>query len=455
METMPDISVVSLLTDFSSATFPFRISISVSLTSSLSMAGSKPIPKIYCFTPLDCPNPSKYTTPRKLRKIAGVESLRGPAIATGDLSKAAPLFADTEDGAAAVRETYSKTTSSEERAPISDVSSQNWPPVKSSEPLPYIGPLASLNHSVGNHVGFPTSTILQGLNTNTKQSIPTTKHLLPSVSSTEEKAPSQAVPEGTPEYEQNLSLHASCLPESCCIVDLRLPGCPVTFTSFDMLPSEQLQETELWYLEKSVDESSFQLINVQHGSEEFCNVILRGDLLERVAGMPSHQYVIQVNVTRVLQAKYSATPDEDVWLSIAGEELNKTCTKTSRNPTTVCDSPPLSTHGSMVDHYLSMIRSSYKNSFVLGVNPCDAMKYDITHVSSRLQRTFQSHNMTLRSAFPRDAGRIVGLLSLGEKFITNARMLGYTETEWICAVPMFGPQLSCWLCFFITTIYNE
>ena len=423
------------------------------------MAKPKQIPTIYCFRPLDWPDPPKLATPHKLRKIAAVESLRGPVAATRDTSKAVSLTADTKDGASAIRETISKNTSAEECTSMFDAASHNLPPRRDKEALHLDVPLDTLDEYAENDEESHTSATwvgsLLGPNKYIEQFPVTTKHLLPSVSSTGDRAPSGAIPEGTPKYEQSRSLHACCLPESCCIVDLRLPGYPVTFTSFDMLPSEQLQATEPWYLENSVNESSFQLINVRHGSEEICNVILRGDLLERATGTTSYQFFMQVNVTGIVQTEYSVTPDEDVWLSIACEELNKTCIRTRRNPTTVSDSPPSFMSKSMVHRNLSMIQSSYKNSFVLSVDTRDAMDYHITHVSRRLQSIFQPHIMTLQSAFPRDAGRIVGLLSLGEKFITNAKRTGNTETEWICCVPMFGPQLNCWLCFFVTTIYNE
>ncbi|MCJ1253585.1 hypothetical protein MMC24_001397 [Lignoscripta atroalba] len=255
-----------------------------------------------------------------------------------------------------------------------------------------------------------------------------------------------------PSFEE-LEKKTDYLLESFCILDWQLPGHPVSVTSADLLPKESLAESETLFLENGNGRKVWEIQRSAGEAGDSYHLLLRGALLERNTFTTSHQFVAQIEITQLLDgAMKSDIPmsntedspdDEDIWMTIAREEMEKAGIRPRGKRTQLA--PPIEKPDARVEH----IRSLYESYFVLGPSELNVPEYGITHVSPSLKSSYPQACQTFRDAFPRHAHAIHALLSEGRRFMWKIKEHSGGDAQWICCIPMFGPDLNCWLCFLI------
>ena len=250
---------------------------------------------------------------------------------------------------------------------------------------------------------------------------------------------------------------------SFCIVDLQLPGYPVSVVSSDLLPEEELQDDEALFLEEQFIGKSGQIC-VNESSLGFTyHLLVKGDLIECSTQLATYRFIAQVNITELAiptPPKHPENPfedtetdEDDVWMIIAREsmEASRRWQMPGSSKLDQPDLPAVAKSSKQPDLEsradVAMVRQSYECCFIISASTPAAQDYDITHVSRSIVSRLPQHK-TLRARYPGSADDIISLLAKGERCTTklNDRIAGQNGS--LCCNPMFGPDLNCWLCFF-------
>lgn len=280
-----------------------------------------------------------------------------------------------------------------------------------------------------------------------------------------------------PEFFHDINRKIKSLFESFCIQDLQLPRHPVSLTSADLLPPEGHRGEGLWYLDDSeVADEEWQFSSIDSPLGRTIFLIIKEDLIDRETRLATHRFTSQIDITPIIESVGSDSHtdeqdeinpshereegeeednDEDVWLTIAQEDMGKR--SKPKNPAHQSKARPKRSSGKTaspqleeeLDVTLYCIRLLYKNFFVVSGEVSGRWNFNITHVSRGLVGNLPSRIQTLHNLFPSSATPILQHLSKGTSFVLKLEGKNRESDQILCGVPLFGPSLNCWLCFII------
>ena len=265
------------------------------------------------------------------------------------------------------------------------------------------------------------------------------------------------------ELMEYLKQQTQLLLESFCILNTQFPGHPISATSADILPGEDTPEEDYTYLGEDLGDESWQVRKIELESEESYQLLLKVDLFQHKVGKATHRLITQCDITEFLRRPCSSDlagisqencqRNEDVWLFIALEAMRKSGTGREQELLEhTLDMHDESTPDQLSDvklhNAIDSIRPLYEHCFTI-VSSSNYHDYRITHVSHELINHFSSQHSSLRHMLPKSANKIIKRLMRGRRFFAEVEEEGQEARRLICCNPMFGPNLKCWLCFFI------
>ncbi|KAL8847358.1 MAG: hypothetical protein Q9221_007586 [Calogaya cf. arnoldii] len=236
---------------------------------------------------------------------------------------------------------------------------------------------------------------------------------------------------------------------SFCIIDLQLPGYPIRVTSQDMLPAD-LAPDEVLFLDSSHMGTPYQVETVSNEKQNLQILPIVADLVD-VRGSSaklSHLVVGQVDLTDFVCSQPEL--DEDVWLTIAYEEMDKLgIRQTYPRPASYSRNPiPTDSKG---EQGIEMIRSLHRDYFIIGISDAKTREFGITMVSPTLYASKEIRGKDLL-----DFARINDELNTPQRFVTRVEWKTTGQRDKLYCVPMSGPySLVCWLCFLVSSDLPE
>jgi len=267
--------------------------------------------------------------------------------------------------------------------------------------------------------------------------------------------------------------HAKIIPNflrSIYIVDSHLPGNPINVMSHDMIPAQDLQDGEGLFMDlgKSLDSPDLLIRQALDGEIEY-QLVFSSDLISQETGQTRYQLTAQVNVTHLLttelleallQTTQPADRDEDDrewtsmdWFELAHNELLKAGHKSHFTPF-----PPRNNHkpkqppskSPTITALTEALKPFYANFFILQHSPTGKRFYDISYLScSIFDSGDQACDDPLKHTSPDTIQAFGGGLAREEEISLRIRWGEKGVEKWLYCVPMFGPRLSCFLCFLL------
>ncbi|KAL8742789.1 MAG: hypothetical protein Q9190_004779 [Brigantiaea leucoxantha] len=229
---------------------------------------------------------------------------------------------------------------------------------------------------------------------------------------------------------------------SFCIVDLCLPGDPIRVTSFDMLPEVNLEPGEALFLAQEKMSIPWKLKIIYDGNKKIHVLPFDGHLqsVSDQTTRPSHRYAGQVDLTGFIENEVDS--DIDIWLEIAYEEMAKAnIHRTLRRPMCHHDTP----NKPEIDQALNVLRSLHRDYFVIGfAGNSSSPHYSIILVSPTL-----SASREIKDSHFFDFESVKDQLQGGKRFVTRVKWQIPGLRDKAYCIPMFGPELNCWLCFLV------
>ena len=250
--------------------------------------------------------------------------------------------------------------------------------------------------------------------------------------------------------------------QSLCIVNTRLRDRPIIVTSKDLIPKKPLSIGEGLYLDDYLDEQDWIIQDsTDEDSHQLYHLLLKYPLNDHVSKGPAedtHQEIssdsgycmyAQVDITEMVEGIFFDLWAEDVWLKIAADELKKLTVRQSVfwQHISLLHQPLLAKEE--LWEIVSSIRSFYELHFVLSLQATFSTTYKTTYVSSGLLQFGKDLILRIMTII-HEKQQISYLLQRGERFFFDTRQDLTEPRQLICCVPMFGPVLTCWLCFLIS-----
>ncbi|KAL8774062.1 MAG: hypothetical protein Q9209_001170 [Squamulea sp. 1 TL-2023] len=229
---------------------------------------------------------------------------------------------------------------------------------------------------------------------------------------------------------------------SFCVIDLQLPGYPIRVTSHDMLPVD-LAAGEVLFLDQSDLGTPYQVKTMSNRTKDLQILPIVADLvdLHGSSARPSHLVVGQIDLTDFLSSQPDL--DEDVWLAIAYEEMDKAgVRRTYPRPGSL--SRKLILAGTEAEQAIELIRSLHRDYLIIGISDTTSRKFNITMVSPTLYASKEIRGKDFLD-FPQLSSR----LNIPQRFVTRVKWQTRGLRNKLYCVPMSGPELVCWLCFLV------
>ena len=232
------------------------------------------------------------------------------------------------------------------------------------------------------------------------------------------------------------------------IANLQLPGNPIAVTSEDLLPTYSLCHDEAYFIAEEYPKEPWQIQVKSYGKQKIYSVVIQGDLYPVTVSddHATHRFIAAVDLTKFVESVrfsgcdiWSWEPQSpDIWLEIAHEEM--------RNDGMCIDDPPVRfdpnpiSKKKRLDTAMDIMEKVYRDFFILGLSDPTERTYDVTHVSRSVAELFR------RTGSAPDLTHLTANLAKGYGFHSE---LTWGTLRWVYCVPMFGPELNCWLCFLV------
>ena len=246
--------------------------------------------------------------------------------------------------------------------------------------------------------------------------------------------------------------HVLQLLSSFCILDLQISGHPIRVTSLDLLPQDSVAEDDALFLDDTDIANPWEIKTICSRNGQAHHVVIEGDLIDVSGDLPcaSHRFTGQLDVTTlisIIELEHGSDESEediDVWLEIAYEEMDRLGIRRRQREVAQTNSTPASTSK---DKALRVLKDLHKDYLIIGPSGPERAEYCITHLSPNLLNSADPHNNPLDSLL--DVDILTDSLNYGERFAAQTEARGSETPKRLYCLPMFGPELSCWLCFFV------
>lgn len=256
--------------------------------------------------------------------------------------------------------------------------------------------------------------------------------------------------------QSNLTMVIKYVPHllsSFCILDLQISGYPIRVTTLDLVPQDSIVEGEAFFLDASDLEKPWEIQTIGSGENQTHHIIVEGDLIDSsgILSSASHRFTGQLDVTNlinILEIKPDLEvldEDVDVWLEIAHEEMDRLGIPRTKRDVPKTESTSASPQK---DRVLQALKDLHKNYFIMGLSDAQTGDYSITHLSPSLAGSMsQGNSNPLECLF--DVEALTDTLSNGKRFVARTVAEGSNSPKRLYCLPMFGPNLGCWLCFLV------
>lgn len=225
------------------------------------------------------------------------------------------------------------------------------------------------------------------------------------------------------------------------IIDLQLPGNPIRVTSQDILPTD-LAPDEMLFYDDDVMEIPYKLLTMYEGSQKSQHLPFEGDLVVNDCSkmQPTHRFIGQIDLTNFLEKELE--DNEDVWLMIAYEEMDKAGIRRSGGrPIT---DPAVAAPHVEAEQIPQVIKSLHRDYLVIGFSSAPKPHFSITLLSPTLSSRKEINHPGFLDWTTLDEH-----LSTPQPFITWVNWQTVRLPDKLYCIPMFGPGLVCWLCFLV------
>ncbi|KAI4182709.1 MAG: hypothetical protein LQ346_006513 [Caloplaca aetnensis] len=232
--------------------------------------------------------------------------------------------------------------------------------------------------------------------------------------------------------------------QSYFIIDLQLMNA-VRVTSHDIIPTG-LAPDEVIFYDEDLQEIPYKLLTVSDGEKQTQHMLFEGDLVINggASTQPRHRFIGQIDLTNFLAREWEA--NEDVWLAIAYEEMEKSGVPRRgkygrRRWADPAPTVPPHVEAELVPEVLKALHRDY---FVIGFSSTPAPHFSITLVSPTLAARKEINHPGFL-----DWNSLEEQLSGPQPFVTRVQWQSVQLPDKLYCIPMFGPDLVCWLCFLV------
>ena len=239
-----------------------------------------------------------------------------------------------------------------------------------------------------------------------------------------------------------------CVPQmlrTFCVTDLQFPGYPIGVVSKDLLPRHDLSCDEAHYLGEEPSKEASQICVETRDGRKTYRATLQEDLY--TCGnykRTTHRYIGYVDLTKIVESVRFGETDIWKWEPLLPDPWLQTAHEYMREDGHSIQDPPIRyetkkvSKGVCLDTAMELIDSLYRDCFVFGYN--SRGEFETTHVSKSVL------DLACRDHSPPDLSDLAPGFVSGECF--------YHDVFWgtpkrLYCIPMFGPNLNCWLCFMV------
>lgn len=234
------------------------------------------------------------------------------------------------------------------------------------------------------------------------------------------------------------------------IIDLQLMNV-VRVTSHDILPTG-LAPDEVIFYDEDLQEIPYKLLTISDDEQQTQHLVFEGDLVINggVSTQPSHRFIGQIDLTNFLEKELE--DNEDVWLAIAYEEMEKSGVPARRGKygrRRWADPAPAAPHVE-AEQVPDVMKALHRDYFVIGFSSTPNPHFSITLLSPTLSARKEINHPGFL-----DWKRLEEHLSKPQPFITWVQWQTVQLSDKLYCIPMFGPDLVCWLCFLVDSDLPE
>lgn len=221
-----------------------------------------------------------------------------------------------------------------------------------------------------------------------------------------------------------------------CILDLQLEGNPVRCATDDMVPIDRASD-EYFYLNEEAFGTPYQLQTMHYDGQKMQGFTVAGTLVDvkDTTARASYRWVGLVDLTKFMRGL-----DEDIWLTVAYEEMDKAGIRRTSGKSRAC--PDIANPLASADNLGEVIQTLHRDYFIIGVT--ENRNWSITMVSPTL-----SASKDVRRPGFLDIHSITDQLNVPLGFTTRVNWSMPGLHDRLYCIPMSAPKLVCWLCFLV------
>lgn len=292
----------------------------------------------------------------------------------------------------------------------------------------------SLHAQIERGIDIDTASDISSSHSKTASSVPTTPRT--SLDSLEYGDNGDAsIDQETYQLMRCLAEESPNLFRTFCILDLQLEGKRLRCATEDMLPIDRASDEDL-FLDEEAFGTPYHLQTMLYHGQEMQVVPVAGALvdIQDSTARASHRWVGLIDLTYLMCGL-----DEDIWLTIAYEEMDKAGIQRTSGKSKAHPVPADS-----ADQTIQVIQSLHRDYFVIGVTGTKRPEWNITMISPKL-----SAFKDIRRPGFLDVHSMTSQLNVPLRFTTQVSWSTPGLHDQLYCIPMSGPKLVCWLCFLV------
>ena len=246
----------------------------------------------------------------------------------------------------------------------------------------------------------------------------------------------------------DLQRRTTRLLQSFVLTDTRLEGTPVFALSRDLLPRKPLRGKECLYFVDDFGVQTTGIFPYEENGRQKRMLLMKRPMVFVSSGRPSFELFGQVNITKLTRDDGIEDPDEDVWLTTAARELTKLLARDGAAARRIPKIPD------SWEKYLVLgleaLLAFHELFFTLEHPRPDSTSVEVTHASIRLLEKEKPFIQEFERRMRGPNFKIRELLGKKQKFFFDAQAGTDEPQQLICCVPLFGPDLACWICILLS-----
>ena len=232
------------------------------------------------------------------------------------------------------------------------------------------------------------------------------------------------------------------------VTDSRLENNPVYCMSSDIVSTLPIGEGDFLTFEDDIGVEGAGIVSFEHRSKDHHMLLLKREMVKLSSEQPSFTLYSQVNVTNLSKDDGLQDPDECIFLEMAIREL-RTLLRRDGNAWRRLPKieEPWRQH---LIQGLEALLAFHELAFMVEVPEEGTSRLEIRHASARFLHTELPTLKDLQRYLWNDSFKIRDLLLKRQRFFFDARMGDKGPQQLVCCVPLYGPDLACFICFLVS-----